>query len=163
MHQEGAQFQIEVPEGSVATLGESVLRLAQACIRVSDIAFTGTHRGVSAFREQVEDFIEEKQLSYEPDYTLVGAKGNEVRIDFRVESLSRPSLVQTLSAGNEVSARHQADNVFTKWYDIREHGEQHQFMTVVDSSVDVLKLFDLRRILDFSEVIRFPSHQETLY
>jgi hypothetical protein len=160
IQREGGQLQVQVAELDHAAFADALLRLAQACIRISDIALTLTHRSVNDFRDQVEDFIETNHFRYEAGHTVVGLEGNEVHIDFRVEGLTRVSMVQTLTAANEHTARHQAESVFAKWYDIRESKDGNQFVTVCDSSTDVFSGPELRRLQDFSRVIRFPAQDQ---
>ena len=163
VRQDGGQLQIELFEPDPMKLSDAVLRLAQACIRVSDMSQTFAPRATSAFREQVEAFIESTELPYESDYELPGLMGAPVEIDFRVEGSATVSLVETLTASNEPAGRHASAEVFAKWYDIRgQRSDSQQFVTVVDSWAEVFEESDLKRIEEFSKVISYPEQQETL-
>jgi hypothetical protein len=162
INQNDGQLQIEFPGMDQDAFADAVLRLGQACIRISDLSLAVRHRSPSDFKDQVQDFIDSHQFQYEVDHKLLGSKGNEVRIDFKIDG-PRPhsaSLVQTLSAADSNTARHQAEDAFARWYDINEQRNGNSFLTVYDSSSDAFREPDLRRLQDFSQLIRFPAQQQ---
>lgn len=146
----------------ITSLSSAIVRLAQACIRVSDLSFTQRLQSSATFQENVEEFIAGADLPYESEPVLVGALGNPVKVDFRVKGAKVISLVQTLSAPNPVNAHPKSVEVFTRWFDLQSHnGQRHQFVSVFDT-VNSFKGYDLERLSLVSTVVGFPEEQEAL-
>lgn len=162
MEQNGGELKISLAQHELDNLGEALMRLAQACIRVSDVALTYTTRIISPFRDDVEEFLESTGYRYETDRMVPSKFGNEVRIDFSVTSAHSEFLLQTLTAANPAVARHTSDDLFTKWYDISIMKSATSFLTVLDSSSSAFAVPDVRRLEDVSIVIGFPDQQDLL-
>lgn len=163
VQQNGAELAISMSEHEITgDLGGAIVRLAQACIRVSDLALSFTIRTVSAFRDDVEEFLDSNGYKYDTDIPIRGGFGKEVRIDFQVEGPRQLSLIQTLTAANAVTGARVADDLFTRWYDIRHMRSSKQFLTVYDSESKGLSPTDLQRIEDFSVVLGYPDQQGEL-
>jgi hypothetical protein len=162
VEQDGGELKISLSHHELDDWGDALMRLAQACIRVSDIALTYTSRIVSAFRDDVEEFLESTGYRYETDRMVPGKFGPEVRIDFSVTGAHAEYLLQTLTAANTVVARHTSDDLFTKWYDIPHMRSAAQFVTVLDASSNVFAVPDIRRLQEVSTVIGFPDEQDLL-
>lgn len=163
IRQDGAELKLQMAEHEIADqLGDAIVRLSQACIRVSDLALSFTVRTLSAFRDDVEEFLDSNGYKYETDVPIQGGFGKEVKIDFQVEGPRRPSLIQTLAAANAVTGSRIADDVFTKWYDIKHVRSAQNFLTVYDSESQGLSPTDLQRIEDFAVVVGYPDQQSEL-
>jgi hypothetical protein len=164
VEQSGAELLINVAqyERTAEQIGPAIIRLAQACLRVSDISLTYSLRSVSAFREEVEEFLDGLGYRYETDVKIPGQLGKDVVIDFSVEGPNRISLVHTMSAANSIVARHVADDVFTRWYDIRHVRSGRNCVTVYDGSTNAFAETDIQRIGDFSTSLAFPDEQESI-
>jgi hypothetical protein len=162
VEQDGGELKISLAVYEAAQLGDAFLRLAQACIRVSDVSMTQTQRLVSQFKEDVEEFLESTGYRYETDRAIPGKFGQEIRIDFSVEGPRAVSLLQAVSAANPVVGRHVADDAFTRWYDIPHMKSAAQFITVVDAGVQTFSEPDLRRLEELSILIAFPDQQGQL-
>src|SRR5215213_1773294 len=146
----------------IATLSSAIVRLAQACIRVSDLSFTQRLQSSATFQENVEEFIAGANLQYEIEPVLIGALNNPVKVDFRVKGSKVLSLVQTLSAPNPTNAHPKSVEVFTRWFDLQSHnGLRHQFVTVFDT-INSFKEYDLERLSLVSTVVGFPEEIEEL-
>jgi hypothetical protein len=152
-----------VPLGQdIAALSSAIVRLAQACIRVSDLSFTQRLQSSATFQEDVEEFIAGAGLAYESEPVLMGALRNPVKVDFRVQGAKVFSLVQTLSAPNPANAHPKSVEVFTRWFDLQHHnGQRHQFVTVFDT-INSFKEYDLERLSLVSAVVGFPEDREQL-
>lgn len=162
IQQSGGELSVPLAAYEPEHLGTSFLRLAQACIRVSDVSMTQTLRTVSAFKEDVEEFLDSTGYPFEVDRMVPGKFGSGVRIDFSVEGPKRVSLLQALSAANDVVGHRVAEDVFTRWYDIPHMKSAAQFITVLDASNSHFPEPDVRRIDDVSNLIDFPDQQDEL-
>lgn len=162
VQQEGGEFKIPLASYESEQLGDAFVKLAQACIRVSDVSMTQTLRVVSAFKEDLEEFLDSTGYQYETDRMVRGKFGPDVRIDFSIEGPRRVSLMQALTAGNIVVGHRAAEEVFTRWYDIAPMKSAMQFITAVDANNSSFPDQDLRRVEEHSIIVAFPDQQQEL-
>ncbi len=149
VHQKGGELTYPIPD--IEHLPEGMLRLVQACLRVSDLTFTRRSTQQSIFSEEVEEILADNELTYEPNFEVLGRYGKPVRVDYRVYGRSINSSVLTLSASNPTQAHIQANELFRKWFDIGEpHGSEQNVTIYDDSKKDVYRDEDLARLNDFS-------------
>lgn len=158
--QEGGEFKISLASYENEQIGDAFVRLAQTCIRVSDVSMTQTLRTVSAFKEDLEEFLDSTGYSYETDRMILGKFGAQVRIDFSVEGPRKVSLLQALTAANSVVGHRVAEDVFVRWHDISHMKSSAQFVTVMDSNNSPVPEQDLRRLEELSVMVAFPDQQE---
>lgn len=160
---DGGELVIHVAEGELPQVSGMIVRLAQACIRVSDLAFTQRLRAVNSFKEDVEEFFELTGLIYRPQVALEGRFDAPVEIDFEVRGHSVLSLVQTVSTGNAFAAHGIINEVFRRWHalpdDIRSHD---QFVTIFDSGQDFYRADDLAVLSEQSVVLGYPAQSEVI-
>lgn len=162
VHKEGGQILTRVPSLESTAVTDAIVRLSQACIRVADLALTQRWRMVSAFRDEVEEFIDSVDVNYETPFTLPGRYDREVDLDFKVIGRQTKSLILTLSTQNAAAGHGLCNEVFRKWYDIHDHQQGFQFITTFDSTNDVFRQDDLNRIQDLSTLFGFPAQADGL-
>jgi Domain of unknown function DUF1828 len=145
-------------------LSDAIMRLSQACVRISDFATHQRLRSSNSFRDDVEDFFDAHNLLYVQDVKVMGAHGKEVRIDFEVVSGKKHSYVNVLAALNEASAHASANEIFVKWYDLVLTGimETRNLVTIYNSASPAIKEVDLARLRDYSSVLSYPEEQESI-
>jgi Domain of unknown function DUF1828 len=160
--QDGGQFLIRLPSAKLAELPMEMVRLAQACIRITDIAFTQRLRSPVEFQEDFEEFVDSLDRPYETGVKLDGQFGKQVEFDFLVRGEKGNSLVQTLSTSNQYAAHGLANEVFRRWYDIANQRALFQCVTIYDTNNNVFRDDDLARIRNVSEVIGFPAEHGRL-
>lgn len=160
--QDGGQFLMRVPEARLAELPMEMVRLAQACIRVTDIAFTQRFRSPVEFQEEFEEFVDSLDRPYEASVKLEGQFGKQVEFDFLVHGEKANSLVQTLSTSNQYAAHGLTNEVFRRWYDIAHQRALFQCVTIYDTNNNVFRDDDLARMATVSEVIGFPAEHDRL-
>jgi hypothetical protein len=141
---------------------QAIVRLAQACIRIPDVAFTQRFRAISVLNDEFEEFLAQTELDYDGPVTLRGPFDNEVEVDFRVRGRHLVSLVQTLSTANSNAAHGLSNEVFRKWYDLKTYSADHQLLTIYDTTNDVFRLDDLNRLGTLSTVLGFPAEQDSI-
>lgn len=155
-------FQVRLQD-DLSDLSMSIVRLAQACIRVTDLSFTQRLQISGTFLEDVEEFLTMADLPYESDVELVGSYGKVVKVNFRVVGKTVTSLVQTLSFSTIPNAHVAANEVFRKWWDLRPHHNSHQFLTIYDAQNSrAIKEEDIERIAEFSTILTFPDEQDQI-
>jgi hypothetical protein len=160
----GGRFQIELGDADMEQLSSCLLRLAQACIRVSDLAFSARLWSAGSFRDEIEEFLHSLELQFETNAVELNKTNKEVKFDFRVFGESTVSLIQSLSAASAPTAHSIAAESFIRWYDmgLPKKGSGPQHVTIIDESNDVFKEDDVSRLERFSTVLWFPADQEQL-
>lgn len=88
----GGRLLVELDSANLTDLSPVMLRLAQACIRVSDLAFSVRMWAEGSFRDEMEEFLSSLELSYEQNAIETGRNGQEVKFDFRVHGATTTSL-----------------------------------------------------------------------
>jgi hypothetical protein len=159
--QSDGSFYIRIASQEIKDLPQAIVRLAQACIRATDLIFTQRLQNSGTFQEEVEEFLASHQLPYEPDLELTGRYQNVVNVDFKVQGRRISSLVETLST--RANTHVVATEVFRRWYDLEPYRMAHQFMTIYDEAAGNYKDDDLKRLSEYSAVFGFPKEQEQIY
>lgn len=163
VERDGGQFTIRVHQNQMDQVPEAILRLAQACIRVSDLIMTQRLQVNNTFFEELDNFIERTQLPHESGISLPGRFGEEVKIDYEVRGPTTLSLVEAISTTTGTTAHTLATETFRRWYDLEPRQKEYQFITVYDATPNMFRLDDLARLSEFSRVIGFPSEESLLY
>lgn len=158
--QSDGQFEIKLDDKGLTCLSDAIVRLAQVCIRVSDLLFTQRLVSSGTFTEEIEDFLSIKDLIYEPDVIVKGEFDNDVKIDFKVSGKSITSLIQTISTGT--NSRVVSNEVFKRWFDIQSHRDSNQFITIYDQTYKNYHEDDIARLSKFSTVFGFPREQDQI-
>jgi len=158
--QSDGQFEIQLTHKDFTQFYNPIVRLAQACIRISDLVFTQRLTISGTFQEEVEEFLAVSHLKYEPDIVIKGDFDNEVKLDFKVYGENVISLVQTLSAGT--NSHTVSNEIFRRWYDIKSYKNSNQFITVYDQSYSTYRDDDIKRLSELSVVLGFPKEQEQI-
>ena len=145
------------PEDSLA---EVTTRVAQACLRVSDLWFTFRTRSVESVSDEVADFLSERQFNFDHGPKYAGRSGRAWTVDFHVRALRRSSLVYVLSTGSRSAARSVAEHVLAAWYDLSHLSagpEALHFVSLFDDTADVWADEDFRLVESLSTVTRWSQ------
>ena len=157
---EDESFEIVLSPDKIEDLSHAIVRLAQACIRATDLIYTQRAPSVGSFQDEIEDFFSIKHLNYESEVTLPGDAGKLVKVDFKVKGERVSSLIQTLAGRTSLHA--QANEKLSRWIDLDVHKQTNQFITVVDQS-SAVQPADVRRLEKFSQVFSYPADQEQFF
>lgn len=160
---EGSELFTHVDSLDPNAISMAMVRLAQACIRVSDLALTQRFRLQSAYKDDIEEFVASIELPFDSMCKLPGPNGSEIEVDFQVQGKSVTSLILTLSTQNANAAHPLCNEIFRKWYDLKKlHQSEFQFVTAYDSNTNIFKAEDLQRIEDYSTLIAFPAQSDVM-
>jgi len=113
--QKGAEIVVTVRPGEA--LASAIIRLSQACARVSDLYLTKRQQ-IAQFRETVEELVSAFDFSYEARKELKGVEA-KVTVDLLVDGPNQESAVLCIDP-----TRQAVDDAAHKWYDLRDRGEQ---------------------------------------
>jgi len=141
-------------------LAPVVLRVAQACLRVSDLWFTFRTRAVEAVADEVSDFLNEREVRFDRRPKLSGRSGRSWTPDFHVISPARGSLVSVLSTGNRSAAKGVTEHTLAMWHDLNAltYGpEALRFISLFDDTADVWAREDFGLLETLSEVRRWSE------
>ncbi len=158
--QSDGQFEIKLTNEDFTQFYNLIVRLSQACIRISDLVFTQRLTSSGTFSEEIEEFLSVSNFKYEPDIILKGDFDNEVKVDFKIYGENVISLIQTLSAGT--NSHVVSNEIFRKWYDIKSYLNSSQFITVYDQGYKTYRDDDITRLSQLSIVFGFPKEQEQI-
>jgi hypothetical protein len=156
VQQDGAALEYRV--ASPRELGQGVVRLAQACVRVADLMFTKRAALETAFAEEVEEVISATDLPYEAGVELPGKYNKPVRVDFLVHGARQVNGVLGLSSSNRSTAHTTANEVFRRWHDLRGLLDMGR-LTVWDDRYDVYRDDDFCVLGEVSTVIALSDRR----
>jgi hypothetical protein len=141
-------------------LAAVITRLAQACLRVSDLWFTFRTRAVESVTDEVGDFLAERHLPFDRNEKLLGRSGRPWTINFHVRAPVRSSLVMVLSTGSRSGARISSEHVLATWHDLNHlvaGPEGLHFISLFDDTLDVWTETDFRLLDNLSTVCRWSE------
>lgn len=143
-------------------MSESVSRLSQAALRVSDLWFTFRNQAAASINDEVEEFLSAQDIRFERGERLVGRSGRTWRVDFHTRTAERSALVKVLSTGSRPSARRLAEHTLATWHDLsnrRIGPESMRFISLFDDELDVWTPEDFGLVEEVSEVA-YWSHKD---
>ena len=154
-------FEVEILETELSNLSDFIVRLTQACIRITDLSFTQRLQTYGTFDAEVEEFIALTELDYETEPTdLIGIYDKPVKVDFRVQGVRTNSLIQTWSPRNPTISHTSSNEIFRRWHDLNNYRQTSQFITVVDETDSTYRSDDLSILYEYSTVFVFPTERE---
>lgn len=152
------ELRIENPE----SITSGILKLIEACLRVSDLVFIQRVRVGAAFKEQVSDFLLENNISFKEDYFIEGSTGESYRVDFFLYVEPSSGLLQTLSSRTESYAKILITKTFTMWFDLKEKDGRYRYFSLIDDTKDVWESAMLKLLDRVSEVYFWSKKEEFL-
>ena len=147
------------------SMGEAVIRLAQAVVRVSDLWFTFRKRSGRTTSDDVDDWLRKKQIRFEPSIKRTGNSGRNWTIDFRTHTDERTSLVFLLSTASHGAARRISEHVLAGCIDLshlKSSEPKLAFVSLFDdlSGSDIWQEEHFRLVSEYSEVARWSRPDE---
>ena len=159
------QFQRQLVLRSVMehALAESVLRLAQAVVRVSDLWFTLRSQSLQTTADEVDEWLCEKRIPFERQVTRRGRSTQSWTIDFETQTDYRTSLIFLLNTGSRGAARRIAEHVLAGCVDL-SHLKVGQpnvaFVSLFDDTEDVWRPEDFQLVENHSEIAHWSRPDE---
>ena len=144
-------------------LGEGVIRVAQAAVRISDLWFTMRTQTFQTTADDVEEWLYEKRIPFEREVKQSGRSNRDWTIDFRTAHTKRTSLVFLLSTGSRGSVRRITEHVVAGCVDL-SHLKSAQpelaFVSLFDDTQDVWRDEDFSMVSAVSEVAHWSRPDE---
>ncbi|GIX08277.1 MAG: hypothetical protein KatS3mg115_2680 [Candidatus Poribacteria bacterium] len=155
--------QLSIRCDRLGQVGDAVLRLAQAAVRVADLWFTFRTRLVESVEDEVGDWFGERGIPFERSVKHSGRSGRTWTIDFQTFTDARTSLIFLLCTGSRAAARRLTEHVVAGWYDL-SHLKVVQphlaFVSLFDDTEDVWREEDFRLLEEISEIARWSRPDE---
>ncbi len=142
-----------------AAVGDSVLRVAQGAVRVTDLWFTLRTRVAQSASDEVHEWLTERRITHERGVKRTGRSGRQWTIDFETRTGNRTALVFLLSTGSRGAARRITEHVVAGCVDL-SHLRESQQLTLVslfDDTQDLWQKEDFQLVEQQSEVALWSS------
>lgn len=140
-------------------LGDAVIRLAQAVVRVSDVWFTARTQSFQTTADDVEEWLQEKRIDYERNVRKQGRSHRDWTINFQTQA-ERTSLIFLLGTGTRGAVPRITEHVLAGCVDLHHLQVQDPrltFVSLFDDTQDVWRDQDFRLVEDHSEVAYWSS------
>ena len=144
-------------------LGEAVLRIAQAAVRVSDLWFTLRSQSLQSTEDEVAEWLGEKHIHFERQVTRSGRSARDWTINFETQTDNRMSLIFLLSTGSRGAVRRITEHVLAGCVDLshlRTGQSNLAFVSLFDDTVDVWRPEDFQLVEEHSEIARWSAPDE---
>ncbi len=149
-----------IPEDA---LGEAVLRIAQAVVRISDLWFTLRSQSLQTTEDEVNEWLLEKQIPFQRQVTKSGRSARDWNVNFETQTDNRTSLIFLLSTGSRGAVRRITEHVLAACVDLshlRADQPNLAFVSLFDDIVDVWWPEDLQLVEEHSEIARWSAPDE---
>lgn len=144
-------------------LADSITRLAEAAIAVSNLWFLSRTRLSGSLKDEIAELLDEHKISYQRDLKLVGRSSRSWTIDFKTWHPRHSSLVEVLTTGNRGAANTKVNNTVAAWVDLNQYlagRDPLQFISLFDDSLDVWSDSHISQLAEFSEICYVSKPEE---
>ncbi len=141
-------------------LGESVIRVAQAAVRVSDLWFTFRSQSHQTTAEEVDEWLREKEIHFERQVVRQGRSTQNWTIDFEIRINNRTSLTFLLSTGSRGAANRIMEHVLAGCVDLSHLKERQpglEFVSLFYDLSDVWQEQNFNLVSQHSEIARWSD------
>jgi hypothetical protein len=150
----------QVAEGELA---ESVLRVAQAALRISDLWFTLLSQSTQTTADEVDEWLREKRIPFERQVSKQGRSTQNWNVDFETQTDNRTSLIFLLSTGSRGAVRRITEHVLSGCVDLshlKESKPNLAFVSLFDDTEDVWRPEDFGLVEGHAEIARWSNPDE---
>ena len=152
------QGELRVPVASERELVPALVRLGQVALRTSDLLFTSRFGAGATFKEEVDEYLTEKELPHQVDYKVSGRSGQLYTLDFYIER-PQPLLLEALSTVSSGYAEQVVNRTVRMWYDLKRVDGKFKYCTVLDDTEDVWKEQHFEILNSLSELIVWSDRE----
>lgn len=154
----------DVPRGA---LGDSVLRVAQAAVRVSDLWFTLRSQAIQTTADEVDEWLRERAIDFKRDVPKQGRSTQNWNVDFETHIGSHTCFVFILGTGTRGAVRRLTEHVVAGCVDLshfRDGQSSLSFVSLFDDTQDVWQPEDFSLVEGVSHIARWshPTEFENL-
>ena len=145
------------------TLGESVVRVAQAAVRLSDLWFTFRSQSLQTTADEVDEWLRERRIAFDRQVSKQGRSMRTWTVDFETKTENRNSLVFLLSTGYRGAARRVTEHVLAGCVDLshlKVNKSRPVFVSLFNDTEDVWRPEDFRLLENDSRIARWSRPDE---
>ncbi len=134
-------------------IAQSVMKVGQAAVRLTDLWFTMRTRAVESVNDEVADLLIEREVVFDRSPKIVGRSGRAWTLDFQTRADGKSTLVSVLSSGNRAAGRRVAEHVVAAWHDLSAYKltTPTRFVSLVDDTIDVFEEADFKLVESVSD------------
>jgi hypothetical protein len=134
-------------------IGQSVMKVGQAAVRLSDLWFMMRTRAVESVTDEVADLLTERKVVFDRSPKVPGRSGRVWTLDFQIRADGRSSLVAVLSSENRAAGHRAAEHIVAGWHDLSPYRvtTHARFVTLVDDTTDVVQEEDFKLVESASD------------
>lgn len=161
-----ARGQLTLRIGKNDALGEAVLRLAQAVVRVSDIRFTFQRQRLQTTAKEVENWLRERRIDFQRSVRRQGMSRKNWLVNFETRSDNRTSMVLLLSARDRSNVSSITEHVTAAFMDLshlKETQSDTLFVSLFDDSRDIWRQEDFNLVEQVSTIARWSQPDDFEY
>lgn len=158
-----AQDQLVLRQVLSDELAGSILRVAQAAVRVSDLWFTLRSQALQTTADEVDEWLREKRIPYDRAVQRQGRSTRTWTVDFVTYTDSQTALVFLLSTGTRGAVRRLAEHVVAGCVDLNHLKTTEQglsFVSLFDDTEDVWRPEDFNLVSEQSEIALWSRPDE---
>ena len=152
--------QLVVREVTPNTLGEAVLRVAQAAVRVSDLWFTLRSQTFQNTGDEVAEWLREKRIPYQRGVSKPGRSTREWTVNFETQTDHLTALIFLLSTGSRGAVHRITEHVVAGCMDLnhlKETQSNLELVSLFDDTVDVWRPEDFNLVEVYSQTARWSA------
>ena len=153
---------LQITSVSIDMLSESVVRVAQGAVRVSDLWFTLRNQSLQATADEVEEWLREKEISYQRGVRKVGRSQRTWNVDFETVANNRSCLIFLLCTGSRGSATRVTEHVVAGCVDLSHlpvTQKNLSFVSLFDDTIDIWRQSDFS-LVEAQSMVAFWSRPD---
>lgn len=150
----------------LSEVSEAVQIVGQAVLRVADLWFLFRHSVSESVSDEVEEWLQEREIASERNYKVRGRSTREWNVHFKTLVLGNTSFVFLLSTATRGAVHRITDQVFTGCSDLTNsqnatiYTYTPKLVSLFDDTVDVWRKEDFDLLENVSEIARWSSPDE---
>ncbi len=155
--------QLMLREVTSGALGESVIRVAQAAVRVSDLWFTLRSRALQTVADEVDEWLSDREIHFERDVSKQGRSSQDWTINFQTRTANRTCFVFLLATGTRGTVRRLTEHVLAGCVDLIHHKKTRpdlEFVSLFDDIEDIWQPPDFSMVEPVSEIALWSRPDE---
>lgn len=147
----------------LSEVSEAVQIVGQAAVRVADLWFLFRHSVSESVADDVDEWLQEKDIESERNYKVRGRSTREWNVHFKTLGLGNTSFVFLLSTATRGAVHRITDQVFTGCSDLTNsqnttiYTYTPKLVSLFDDTVDVWRNEDFDLLENVSEIARWSD------
>lgn len=148
--------------GESGSLSDSLIKVSQCCMRVSDVSFTFQGKTSQSTTDDVAKYLSDNEIPFERNPSFDGISGRKVILDFKLLVREPTPLIKVLFTTSKAQKNRIVNTALRNWVELERIKKKHRFIALFDDTVgDVWNAGDSKVLERHSDVFHW-SHREEL-